>query len=603
MHNDAVSRSVIPTALRAVVGVTARVTVGVTLSMALLACDSDPPAKPRPPAPTIGSASSGGGDPAPTGPAPAAASPPIFTDVSAAWGLDWRHDAGTDGTYPLASMLGSGVAVFDADGDGLLDLYFANAGTSPESGAKNRFYRQVERGRLVEQTDESGLGDERFSIGLAAADIDNDGDIDVYVTNWGRDTLYLNDGGGRFTDVTEAAGLANDVRMSSSVALFDHDRDGLLDIFALRYVVPDPLRVCGGTRDARDFCGPKSYLYETDSLYRNRGDGTFEDVSKATGLADRDAPGLGLEIHDFDGDGRPDIYVANDGMANFLWVNQPDGTLLEDGVSMGVAYNGQGAAESSMGIAMGDLDGDGADELFVSHLEGETNTLYRRTAGDAGSGFLDVSGRGGVAAASLSVTGWGAAMIDVDNDGDLDLVHTNGATRRRAEPLPSDVPAPWNDYAEPGMLLLNDGTGRLTSDEGAAGGLGSVVDCGRALAAADLDGDGDLDLVCTYVGGRARIFANTGANDGHWLLVRVAGAGGDVVGAVIELEAAGRTYVREVDRGASYTSSTSSEAHFGLAAADEITSLRVTWPNGTVEAFPVAGVDRIVTVARGKGTR
>jgi len=542
-----------------------------------------------------------GDAPAPdVGPEAPAPGPVLFREVAAERGIDFVHQVTADGRYRIAEVVGSGCAALDANGDGLLDLLFANAGEDVARGAPNRLYLQQPDGRFRDATEESGLGGTDFATGLAVADVDNDGDPDVYVGTWGEDALYVNEGG-RFvrhsTDI--GLGLPPD-GLTTSVAFLDFDLDGFLDVYVARYVVTVPMSSCdGGRTPIADYCVPAAYPPAPDSLYRNRGDGTFEDVTERAGVARVPLPGLAVTAEDLDGDGRIDLYVGNDGRANHAWINAGDGTFRDAALEMGIAYNGMCAAEASMGVAVGDIDGDGQRDILLSHLRGETNTLYRRRGA---AGYDDGSGRSGIGGASVPHTGWGVALFDVELDGDLDIALTNGAVGRERRDLAVRGATPWDEYAEVRQVLLNDGAGSFSEVVGALGDERAV---GRGLVAVDLDGDGDLDVVTTQIAGPARVFENVAPRAGAWLRVRCVdpALSRDAYGARVTVAAGGRTFVRVVSPASSYASSADPSVHFGLGPVERVERVEVTWPGGERETFDVAGVGRAVVLERGSGTR
>ena len=495
----------------------------------------------------------------------------------------------------LPEITGGGLAVFDADGDGRLDIYCTNAGRWPEGGAKDRLFRRTDTG-FVDVTDKSGLGQVGYGMGVACGDIDNDGDIDLYVGNDGDDILYRNEGDGRFVDHTKAAGIRG-TAWTSSVAFLDYDRDGFLDIWVVRYVDFDPTTECTNTRSQRDYCGPQVFRGISDVLYRNRGDGTFEDVTRLAGVHAFSGRGLGVQIDDFDGDGWIDVFVANDGEANNLWMNQHDGTFEDAGMARGVALNASGAAEASMGVAVGDIDEDGDPDLFMTHLARESNTLYRN---DGSGRFMDDSAPSGLGVSSLRFTGFGTVIEDLDNDGDLDVAVANGrVSRGGAFSKPGDL---WSEMAEPNQLFFNRGKGKFDESEG--GDFTNDVALGRCLAACDMNGDGRPDLVIGNCGGRFRLLENAIATaERHWLgvIVRNEKRRRLAIGAEIEVRSGKRSWRRMVTTTGSYATSVVAPIHIGLGSAEHYEEIRVRWPDGTEETFDGGTVDRVITIARGAG--
>jgi hypothetical protein len=471
-------------------------------------------------------------------------------------------------------------------------------GATRGRAAPDRLFLRQEDGRYRDATEGAGLDQTGYGTGVAAGDVDNDGDVDLYVGNWGPDALYLNDGTGHFTDVTARAGIRGDA-WTSSVAFVDYDLDGFLDIFVCHYVKFDPSTVCSQTSGKRDYCGPEAYEGESDTFYRNRGDGTFEDVSQRAGIRSVARNGLGVIVDDFDGDGWPDIYVANDGQANDLWINQKDGRFVDEALAMGVALNGAAVAQASMGVTLADVDGDGDRDLFITNIVNQSHILYRRIDR---FGFQDATAACALSVPTRAHTAFGAVFFDADLDGDPDLAVANGRVARGPVLPGAGLGAHWNEYADRNQLVLNDGRGSFS--EGSAGAFADHVEVGRALAAADLDGDGDLDLVMTGVGTPARIFENV-QRGGHWLEVRVRDERlkRDAVGARVVVHAGGRTQQRLADPAVSYLTSCVTPVHFGLGTATSVDRIEVVWPGGQLEAFPGGPADREITLVRGSGTR
>ncbi len=534
-----------------------------------------------------------------------AAAPPAtrwLVDVAAESGLDFVHESGARGNLDLQEIMGGGAALLDGDGDGDLDVYLTNGhGALPErrpsSGATNRYYRQDD-GHFVEATSESGLGDGGYGMGLAVGDLDNDGDVDVYLANDGPDRLYLNDGRGHFTDVTEQAGIAVD-GWSSSAACVDYDRDGLLDVYVVRYVDVTEARGCTDRAGRPSYCNPNTYRALPDVLLRNLGGGRFEDVSDAAGL--RSVPpgaGLGVVCADLDDDGWQDVYVANDGDPNQLWRNRGDGTFTDAALFMGVACNGSGASEAGMGVLAGDLDNDADLDLFMTHLDDETNTCYGNLGG--GLGFDDVSARSGLGLPSLSFTGFGTAAVDLELDGDLDLLVVNGRVSRAEPREDSWAAAPWDEYAEPNTLYLNDGAAGFAP---VADAFGAAVEISRGMAVGDVDRDGDLDVLVSNVAGPVRLYRNEAPRSGRWLMVRAVDPRlrRDAYGARVTVRVDGRDLVRRVGAASSYMSSGEPLAHFGLGRPGVVEHVTLRWPDGLRERFRVDGVDRRVELERGTG--
>ena len=527
--------------------------------------------------------------------------PAWFEDVTEKVGLDFVHDPGPTGAYFMPQSMGSGCAFFH-DGDGTLCIYLLqNAG--PDSKSINRLYRQQPDGKFKDATEGSGLGVAGYNMGVAIADVNNDGLPDVLLTQFGGIKLFLNLGGGRFTDVTDESGLSNPL-WATSAAFLDYDRDGWLDLVVVNYVDYNPKLPCILPQGAKDFCGPKGMPTSCSKLFRNLGPKgekrvRFEDVSFASGLGRLPGPGLGVVCADFDGDGWPDIFVANDGEANRLWINRHDGTFVDEAASRGVAYTATGKAFAGMGIGLGDVRNQGMFDLFVTHLTQETNTLWEQ--GPRGR-FRDRTIEAGFLAARWRGTGFGTLMADFDLDGSLDLAVVNGRVLRGG-PAKDTGLGFWETYAERNQLFANDGTGKFRDLSSANKALCGSWNVARGLACADIDGDGAPDLLVTTIGGPARLFRNVAPNRGHWLSVRALDPKRkrDAYGAEVRVRAGRREWLRLVNPAGSYLSSSSPLALFGLGRATEVDSIFVTWPDGVKERFPGGAADRSIVVRKGEG--
>ncbi|MFO0929857.1 MAG: VCBS repeat-containing protein [Gemmataceae bacterium] len=453
---------------------------------------------------------------------PADEAAPWFADVTARVGLDFTHDPGPiDGKYFMPQSVGSGAALFDFDGDGRLDLYLLNNG-GPR-GKPNRLFRQQPDGTFTDVSQGSGLDFSGYCMGVAVGDVNNDGRPDVLVTRFGGVNLFLNQGGGRFTDVTRAVGLDNPA-WGTSAAFLDHDRDGWLDLVVVNYVDYDPSIVCQGAGRSPDYCHPNGFLGNVTRLFHNRGKGAdgkwrgYDDVSLRSGIGKVIGPGLGVACADFDGDGWPDILVANDAKPNRLWINQKDGTFVDEAVQRGIAFNILGQAQANMGVAIGDVDGDGLFDVFITHLSSETHTLWRQ--GPRGF-FRDESAASGVLATRWRGTGWGVALVDFDHDGSLDLAFVNGGVSRGTAVTDTHLPVFWRPYAQRNQLFANGGKGRFQDISESTPDLCALPEVSRGLAVGDVDGDGALDLLVSTIGGPARLLSNLAGKNGNWLLVRV----------------------------------------------------------------------------------
>jgi hypothetical protein len=543
-------------------------------------------------------------------PAPPA-DPPWFEDVTDEAGLAFTHDAGpVDERYFMPQSMGSGVALFDFDGDGLLDVYLLNNG-GPK-GRPNQLFRQSRAGTFVNVSKGSGLDFSAFCMGVAIGDVNNDGKPDVLVSEYGGVRLFLNNGDGTFTDVTKEAGLSNPL-WGTSCAFVDYDRDGWLDLVVVNYVDYDPTWVCTAPGGTRDFCPPRPFKGTVSKLFRNLGASgkgvRFQDVSFQSGIGRLAGPGLGVLCADFTGDGWPDLFIANDGKPNHLWVNQRDGTFKEESLLRGVAVNAQGRAEAGMGIGWGDVDGDGLQDLFVTHLGSETNTLWRQ--GPRGQ-FRDRTAVSGMANLSRRSTGFGTVLCDFNHDGALDAVVVNGRVFKGPVIAGHELGPFWSQYAEPNQVLVNDGRGHfrdLSPSNTGPGGLCGTAGVGRGLAVGDLHNTGAVSVITTGIAGRARLYRNLVSGGGNWLVVRAYDPARrrDALGAEITLRAGERRWVRTVQAAGSYLSSSDPRAHLGLGGIERFDAIEVLWPDGkpelSKEVFPGGKVNRHLTLERGKGLK
>lgn len=526
--------------------------------------------------------------------------PPTYQDVTSEAGLDFVHDPGPTDTHFMPQSMGSGCAWLDADGDGLLDIYLLQFG-GPDSKSVNRLYRQVAGGKFVDATEGSGLDFPGYNHGVAVGDVNNDGRQDVVVTQYGGIKLLVNSTG-TFKDTTDSAGLINPV-WGASTAFLDYDRDGWLDLVVVNYLDYDSKNPCFSPSGAPDFCGPTHFPPRASKLFRNLGASgrgvRFEDVSVSSGIAAVPGPGLGVTIADFNGDGWSDILVANDGRPNRLWINQQDGTFADEAVSRGIAFNAMAKAYAGMGIAVGDVDGDQLVDVFITHLNTETHTLWKQ--GPRGL-FVDKSAETKVSAATIRATGFGTLMVDFSNDGGLDIAAVNGRVYLGG-PAKETQLGFWETYAEKNTLLANDGRGHFRDVSASNPDFCGHWNVARGLAWADYDNDGGVDLLVTTIGDRARLFRNVAPERGHWLQVRAVdpNAQRDAYGAQVQLKSPGGQQVRLINPAVSYLSSSAAAAHFGLGKDDRYDALVVTWPDGRTEEFPGGEADRTVEIRQGEG--
>jgi len=525
--------------------------------------------------------------------------PPLFKETTEAAGLDFRHQVEVSGKWLPPEIMGSGCAIFDADGDGDLDLYLANAGRARGDGAADRLLLRGDDGRYKPAPDSDALSQTGYGMGVAAGDLDNDGDVDLYVGNWGRDALLLNRGDGTFQDGTAKAGLERE-EWTASVACFDYDLDGLLDIYAVHYIEVDPAKRCSRRDGHPDYCSPTAYEGLSDALYRNRGGGVFEDVSERVGLNTEALNGLGVIVHDFNDDGWLDVFIANDGERNNLWINREGKTFFDDAIPMGVAFNAEGMTEGSMGVALGDVNLDGSIDLFMTHLTGETNTLYLR---ESEYSFVDSTTSSGLHSASLRYTGFGTAFCDIDNDGDEDVAVVNGRVNVPVAPSGAPLDAQFHEFAEPNQLFLNDGTGMFSEASVRGGAYHEALEVSRGLAVCDLDRDGDLDMVVTNCAGQARIYENVAGQEKNWIAIhtRAEKLNREVFGARVEVHVGGRVLRRTSGSTSSYLCSWLDGLHFGLGDAEKVDRIEVVWPGGQRETFPGGPVNLRRTLLRGRG--
>ncbi len=532
------------------------------------------------------------------------AGPPAawFVDRAAEAGLDFVHDSGARGAFHFPEIAGSGCGLFDYDGDGDLDVYALQAHPLPgPDGGRNSLYRNDLTGdgrpQFVDVTEEAGVGDGGYGMGMAVGDYDNDGDLDLYVTNFGPNRLYRNEGDGRFTEVTA---IPVEDRWSTSAAFVDCDGDGWLDLFVVNYVNYSVRenKVCHGPAGRRDYCGPESFDPVPDRLFRNRGDGTFEDVSIAAGIDRAFGSGLGVVSADFNGDGAPDLYVANDGNANQLWINRGDGSFEDTALLAGAAYNADGRAEAGMGVTAGDFDGDGDEDVFLSHLDGEHNTLL---VNDGRGGFDDRTEDFDLAAVSWPYTGFGTGWADLDGDGFLDLFVANGAVK-----IVGHLATAADPYGNPNLLLRNLGPPEYgfadVSREG--GSVLGLVETSRGAAFGDVDNDGDTDILVSTRDGPLRLLLNEASPGRSWLGLDLTGhpSNRSAIGAVVRLVRDGRPgTARRVHADGSYCSANGLRVVFGLGDDRRPQTVIVEWPSGRRERFEDLDPGTPISLREGSG--
>jgi hypothetical protein len=540
---------------------------------------------------------------------------PIFVESAADTGLVFTHVNGATGNYYLPEVMGAGVALFDYDNDGDLDVFLVQGGplgSSPASSAPtSKLFRNDLTSaagkpvlKFTDVTEKARAGVRGYGMGAAVGDYDNDGFLDLLVTAFGGMALLHNNGDGTFTDVTRQSGVdpgANDVLWRSSAAFFDYDRDGLLDLFVATYVdfTIAGNKLCNDSVGARDYCGPRSFRPVPSRLFRNSGDGKFTDVTERAGITKAYGAGLGVSVGDYNGDLWPDLYVANDATPNQLWINHRDGTFVEEGLLSGSAVNAAGNPEGSMGIASGDFDLDGDEDLFVTNIAGETFVLY---VNDGKGNFEDARARYGLAAPTAAFTGFGTDWFDYDNDGWPDLFVANGAVNviesQRGQPTP---------FRMTSQLFHNvaSASGRRFEDSSlAAGPAFARAEIGRGAAFGDIDNDGDVDVVFTNNGGPVRLLLNQSGNRNHWLQIRLdqQPANRFGIGAWVAVERRRQpTLWRRVRTDGSYLSASDVRLHYGLGSSTAIEAVTVQWPDSMRERFAGISADKTVTLRRGTG--
>jgi hypothetical protein len=541
-----------------------------------------------------------------------------FVDRAEDSGLRFVHFNGMTGRRYFPEVMPPGAALFDFDNDGDLDVFLAQGrllGTSaPDAGATTssqapggRVFRNdltvttdgTRMMRFVDVTERSGIRAHAYGVGVAAGDIDNDGWVDLYVTNFGSNQLYRNNHDGTFTDISRRSGT-DASGFSVSAAFVDYDRDGWLDLYVASYVrySLESDRTCTDLAGVRGYCPPQVYDAVPDHLYRNRGDGTFEDLTDRALLGQGFGRGLGVVTADFNGDGWPDIYVANDGGENLLWMNQRNGTFRDEALTAGVAVTGDGHAEASMGVDAGDFDNDGDDDLFMTELNGEGSNLY---VNGGKALFEDRSAASGLGPASLQYTGFGTGWFDFDNDGWLDLLSVNGRVQA-AEGTTADA-FPMHQRK---LLFRNLRNGRFEDVTQQAGAVFLQPQVGRGAAFGDVDNDGDEDVLVSNDTGPAQLLVNTlserGGTRRHWLGLRLVGASTtrDMPGARVEIVRSGQPSLwRRVRADGSYASANDPRVLVGLGESAEMPRVRVQWPDGHTEEWKTVEIDRWQTLGEG----
>jgi hypothetical protein len=544
-----------------------------------------------------------------------------FVDRAAETGLDFVHFNGMSGSRYYAEHMGPGVALFDYDNDGDLDVFIVQGqmlGNKPVSQAlfppkgplpvKGRLYRNdlevhadgTRTLRFTDVTDVSGINAIAYGMGVATGDYNNDGCIDLYVTTLGRNQLFRNNCDGTFTDVSKESGT-DDPGWSSSAAFVDYDRDGWLDLFVGHYLgySPEGNIQCYSVNGKPDYCPPHVYSAQPSHLFHNNRDGTFTDVTAAAGMSTEFGPALGVSTADFNGDGWIDIYVTNDGQQNQMWINQQDGTFKNTALFSGTALSGEGQAKSSMGVDAGDFDNDGDEDLFVTELTGQGSELY---VNDGAGIFVEQGARSGLRFASLPFTGFGTAWFDFDNDGWLDILTVNGAVTSVEELVRAKDPFPLSQRKQ---LFRNVGGGRFEDVTKSAGAIFQKAAVGRGAAFGDIDNDGDIDVIVGNDNGPAQLLINEIGNRNQWVGFRLVGGGGlrDMLGARVGIvRADGSVIWRRARADGSYASANDPRVLIGLAQSPTISRARVIWPDGRIEEWADVPVNRYTTLKEGSGS-
>jgi hypothetical protein len=512
--------------------------------------------------------------------APGSASPeprPQFVNVAPAAGLVFHHENGASPAKHMFETFGSGVAFLDYDNDGLLDIFFAN-GADLARGKRspgNVLYRNLGNGKFEDVTATSGVaGNGMFATGVSAGDYDNGGFLDLCITGYGGNQLFHNNGDRTFTDVTAKAGVGGS-GWSSSAAWLDFDRDGSLDLFVARYVEYDlkTAPYCGYRKEGfRMYCDPQQFDGVANLLYRNNGDGTFTDVSKKAGIANPAGKGLGVAVGDIDGDGWPDIFVANDGVRNFLYRNRGNGTFADITYGAGVGFDVDGKPLAGMGTEIADYDGDGLPDIFLTAFARQYNPLFRNLGKLV---FEDSTAKAGLPSRLLTL-GFGAKLFDFNNDGWLDIFVTNGHVTDNVH-----LYDPQLSYRQTDLLYENTGGGRFRNVSMDSGPAFRIQHVGRGAAVGDFDNDGDLDIVVADCGGLPLLFRNDGGNRNHWLAVRARGRESNRfgIGAKVRVTAGGHTQLREINPYGSYLSTSDVRLYVGLGSESEAARLEIEWPS------------------------
>ena len=519
-----------------------------------------------------------------------------FVDVTQEAGIHWKHVDGRSGQKYFMETLGSGAAFFDYDADGDSDLYFVNGAPLPgyvsQEIPTNCLYQNNGDGTFTDVTEKAGVGDTGYGHGCAVGDYNNDGQLDLYVTNYSTNRLYRNNGDGTFTEVAESAGVT-EPRWSTSCAFADYDRDGNLDLYVVNYIVfdIDENPWCGlREKGIRAYCEPDNFIAQSDTLYRNNGDGTFTDVTKTAGIYNTTGKGLGVVWGDYNNDGAADIYVANDSTENLFYRNNRDGTFEEVGFMVGVALSEDGAAENGMGTTFGDWNNDGWFDLTVTNYAQQTNTLYHN---DADGFFTDATATTKTAQLTYPYLGWATAFIDYDNDGYQDLFVANGHLHENLAELGQE-----GTYGQRNLLFRNNSNGTFTEISETLGPGMKLTDVSRGATFADYDLDGDIDIVVTNSNTAPRLLRNDGGNRKNWLQIRLTATNGstDAIGARVKITTGKLTQTREVRSGDGYLSQQDLTLHFGIGDSEQVDSIEVQWQTGAKQLIGSVPANQVLSL-------
>jgi enediyne biosynthesis protein E4 len=524
-----------------------------------------------------------------------------FTDVTQSAGIHFRHNNGAYGGKLLPETLGPGCAFLDYDGDGWQDILIVNSMDWPghvRQHSTPKLYRNNRNGTFTDVTHEAGLDVEIYGLGVAVADYDNDGFPDVLFTCVGQNRLFKNTGQGKFIDVTNSSGLRKRLAFSTSALWFDYDRDGLLDLFVCNYVKWSPQHdvVCSLDGKHKSYCTPEAYVGQTCWLFRNRGNGTFEDATASSGIFDSSSKSLGVAMLDYDNDGWPDLLVANDTQPNKLYHNLRNGTFRDVAVEAGIAFSQDGKARAGMGVDVGDFDNSGRAGVAITNFDNEMIGLYRA---ESGGEFADVAVQSGVGLPSKTTLGFGCTFVDCNLDGWLDLVAVNGHIDDTVRNVRNVA------YAQPPQLFLNSGKGTFTEVGAEVGGGFNHPRVGRGLAVGDFDRDGDPDILMTTNDGPALLFRNDQTGGNHSIRFRLVGtkSNRDGIGARVKVFAGGIMQTRMVRSGSSYLSQSELPLTFGLGKEDRVERVIVDWPSGRSEEYKLLPAGRAYEITEAKGVR